>query len=412
METIATLAGGLGLLLIGIREIGANLQQAAGRRTRAVVVRATGGPFAASVAGVLLGALTQSTNAATVVATSMLAADLLRLPRAMAVVACSNVGTAALVLLATVDMRLAVLGLLGLVGFATHFGFDCGGRLRPVLRALLGLGLLFLGLTLVKSGAAPLRDMPAAREVLAFAGDAMAPPFLAAVVVTMVAQSSSTVTILAITLASVGLLGPDQAAMVVYGASLGSGLAVALLSGNLHGTARQLALYQLLFKAIGTALFLLLFVAERAWRMPLVLASAAMGGGEELQHRIAWLFLIFQLGTALAVAPLGGPLRALLARLSPPRAAEALSGPQFLYEEALEDPATALTLVEREQARLLARLPALLDPLREDGGPSAAPRAELLATSARSPASSPTSSPAAGRAERWSTLFCWKAGRS
>jgi phosphate:Na+ symporter len=360
MEILASLFGGLGLFFLGVKGVGASLQAMGGRRMRSAMALATRGRLASAAMGLALGALTQSSNAVTFIATSLYSAGLLPLARALPALAWANAGTAGLVLLATVNLKLAVLWLFGVVGFATYFGIDGGGRLRPLLGALLGLGLLFLGLATIKAGAAPLRDMVLVRQVLEFAGNALLPPFLVGAVITLIAQSSSTVSILAITFTSLGLLGFDQTVMVVYGASLGSGLSVLLLSGNITGSARQLALFQALFKAAGTLIFLLLYALEQQG-YPLVLAATARLASS-LPERIGWLFLIFQLVTALVLMPLERPVLALLRRLSPPGAAEALGRPRFLYDQALDHAPTALELVEREQAALVARLPALLEP--------------------------------------------------
>ncbi|WBV41720.1 Na/Pi symporter [Pseudoroseomonas cervicalis] len=382
MEILASIFGGLGLFFLGVKGVGAGLQSMGGRRMRRLMAEATRGPLRAAAMGLLMGALTQSSNAVTFIATSLYTAGLLPLRRALPALAWCNAGTAGLVLLATIDLRLAVLWLFGTVGFATYFGLDGGGRLKPLLGALAGLGLLFLGLATIKAGAAPLRDLPLVREILAFSGTALTPPFLIGVVITLIAQSSSTVSILAITLTALGLLGFEQTVMVVYGASLGSGLSVLLLSGNLSGSARQLALYQTLFKATGTALFLLLFWVEQQG-VPLVLAATALLS-HDLPERIGWLFLLFQVVTALAVAPLNGAAMALLRRLSPPGAAEALGRPRFLYDQALEHAPTALELVEREQAGLAGRLPGLLGPLLEPAAeaPGQPPRPARLQAAA------------------------------
>ncbi len=82
-----------------------------------------------------------------------------------------------------------------------------------------------------------------------------------------------------------------------------------------------------------------------------------------------------QLASALTLMPVLGPTEQLLARLAPGTEAEALARPRYLYDRALADAATALELAERDEARLLARLPATLDSLREDRQPSPARRA-------------------------------------
>jgi phosphate:Na+ symporter len=162
------------------------------------------------------------------------------------------------------------------------------------------------------------------------------------------------------TLASLGLMSFDQTIMVVYGASFGSGVSVFLLSGNLTGSARQLALFQTLFKTAGTVLFLLLYAIERETGAPLVLAATGMVS-HTLQDQMGWVFLLFQVGTAVVLAPFDRPILALLARLSPASLAEELGRPRFISSQALEFPPIALDLVEREQAALAAWLPQLMD---------------------------------------------------
>jgi phosphate:Na+ symporter len=383
LDIVSSIIGGLGLFFLGIKGISASLNALGGRRMRTAMAMATRGRLTAGLMGLGLGALTQSSNAVTFIATSLYTAGLLPLARALPALAWANAGTAGLVLLASVDIRLAVLWLLGMAGFATYFNWDAGGRLKPLLGAMTGFGLLFLGLATIKLGAAPLRDAPMMRDMLAYSGAALTPPFVVGAVVTLIAQSSSTVTILAMTLAALGLLGFDQEVMVVYGASFGSGLSVYLLSGNLNGSARQLALFQALFKTVGTVLFLLLYLIERGTGVPLVLAATGALSHSQ-QNQMGWLFLIFQVGTAAFLAPFDRPVLALLARLSPPSVAEALGRPRFISDPALEFPGIALDLVEREQAALVAWLPEILDTVLAPKTDKPAARRAILLNAAAS----------------------------
>jgi phosphate:Na+ symporter len=207
--------------------------------------------------------------------------------------------------------------------------------------------------------------MEIVRIVLAFGGDAWLPPFLVGALVTLIAQSSSTVSILAITLKAAGLLSFDQAVATIYGASLGSGLAVVLLAGGLEGTARQPVLWQATLRAAGAGLFLLLLELERSFDIPLVLWSVGQLT-HELDTQLALVFLLLQLITALLIAPFHQPLERLLERWAPTSEGEIQSRPRYLYPQALEDAPSALALVDAEQRRLAERLPHLLDPVRED----------------------------------------------
>jgi phosphate:Na+ symporter len=383
LDLIASLLGGLGLFLAGVRGLGAQLQQLAGRRLRLAVAHATRGGISAALTGMALGALTQSSNAVTFVAASMVQAGVMPLQRALPVVAWCNLGTVVLVLAAALDLQLVALWLLGCAGCALAFGRDGGGRWKPALGALFQLGLLFLGLAILKSGAAPLRDASVVQDVMALADHALLPPFAVGIGLSLIAQSSTTVTILAIALSDVGLLDGGQAGMAVCGASLGSGLSVMLLAGGLHGAARRLATFQALFKALGAVL---LAVPLVVWRLVPALPDPFAAPGPlaaiDLPHQLGLLFVALQLLPALLLLPADPWLPRLLERLSPATREEALARPKYLYDQALENAPTALDLAGREQARLLGRLPGLLDPVREEGRPPELSRAALASTSA------------------------------
>jgi phosphate:Na+ symporter len=156
-DVFATILAGLGLFFVGVKLIGSNLTLAAGRRLRAWLERYTANPVSAAAIGTLAGAATQSTNAVAFILISLITAGILPVANSFAVLAWANVGTSALVLLATIDIHLLVLLLLAASGLCFHLDMDKSNRWRHHVGALLGIGLLFLGLQLIKAGAAPLR---------------------------------------------------------------------------------------------------------------------------------------------------------------------------------------------------------------------------------------------------------------
>jgi phosphate:Na+ symporter len=377
------LLGGLGLFFIGIKALSSELAAMSGLRLRTIVERGSRTPLRAAILGLALGLMTQSSNAVTFIAASLRSAGALPSDRALPLVAWSSVGTSALVLLTTFDLMAVALWLLGVVGCMRYFGLDGGGRWRSLLGCCAGLGLLLLGLALLKLGAAPLRDIGLVRDIMAFAGDARLPVFLAGAAITLVAQSSSAVSILAITLQGAGLLTFDQAVLSVYGASLGSGAAVWLMAAGLSGTARQPVIFQALLKAAGSLLFAALLLVEETTGWPLVLALSGLASHES-DTRLAVLFLLLQAVPALIVTPVQRPLGRLLERMLPATRAEDQARPVHLYPAAVEDAASALTLVAAEQDRLLQRLPAMLDTLRvEATDKHHAPVAEVSGASAK-----------------------------
>jgi len=366
MEALAHLLGGVGLFLLGMRGLSGHLAALAGPRLRAMMAHGTRGPFEAAALGLAMGCLTQSSQAVTCIIASMRGAGLIGARRALPMLAWANVGTAGLVLLATFDLFLTALWLIGLVGLAGSVTRRGEGRWGPLLGALGGLALMLLGLGLLKLGAPPLRDAPLLREVLALSEGLWLPAFLLGALATLALQSSSTVAILVLTFQAAGLLSHDQAVAAIYGASLGSGLAVWLMAREMEGSARQPALYQAMLRGLGALLFLGLLALERGLDVPLVVALAErLADAPDLQA--ALLFLILQTSQAVLAAPFNRPMEPWLARLAPARAREERARPRFIYPQAVADPPSALVLAEAEQTRLLERLPGLLDPVRAEG---------------------------------------------
>ncbi|MDX9766231.1 MAG: Na/Pi symporter [Ectothiorhodospiraceae bacterium] len=359
-DILGTLLAGLGLFFIGVKFIGSHLKQMTGRRFRALVTRTVDHPWRAGLAGTVAGALTQSTNAVTFIVISLITAGLMPVRKAMPVVSWANLGTSALVLVATVDIHLFVLYLLGLVGMSYYFNVDKSSRFRHLAGALLGIALLFLGLQFIKDGAAPLRELEIVREFLTLAANSYFLVFIIGAALTLVAQSSATVSVIAVAMTSVGLFTMNQTIMVIYGASLGSAMSIWFLTANLQGTARQLAFYQVLIKGSGVVVMVGLFMLEIGLDIPLVkwLASQL---ADDASTQAAWIYLLFQVAASTLLSLMQGPAYHLLQRLSPPTQEEELARPHFLYEQALDDAETALDLVEKEQLRLLRYLPRYLD---------------------------------------------------
>ena len=354
-QILASLFAGLGMFFIGVKMIGTHLKQLAGPRMRRLVEASVRSRVRGSMLGTLAGVMTQSSNAVTFILASMISAGLLDVRRAVPVVVWSSVGTSSLVLVATVDIRLAVFCLLGLIGTAYFFGIDKSPRYREVAGAALGAALLFLGLELIHQGARPAGELEGFRAYLLALSQFGILLLFASVAVTVVLQSSSTVSVIAVTMAGAGLLDPEQAFVVITGANAGSGLSVLLMSAGQGGSTRQLALVQVQAKLFASLLGLCAIFVERHSGVPWIVSLGQHAGiGTPMQG--ALYFLALQVAGAALATVLGNTFLALARHLSPEGLHEALARPRYISEQALEESSTAMDLVELELARLLGHI--------------------------------------------------------
>lgn len=355
-DVFASILAGLGLFFIGIKSIAANLGQLAGRSLRQWVARSTDNYFLSALIGMAAGALTQSTNAITVILMSLAKADLITLRQAAPILVWANVGTAALVLLVAIDIHLFVLAITAIAGFCYYLNLDRSPRWRPIVAAIFAISLLFLGLELMRNGAHELRDIDWVRESLMLAAQWSVSAFLVGCGLAVLAQSSATVTVIVIAMASAHLLSLEQCMMTVFGASVGSGISTYMVASSMTGASRQLAILQVIVKILGIAALLPLFVIERTFGVPL-LAYAIRFIANDPSKQVALVYLACQIAAVAVQGIFNKPLLPLLQWLAPPSAEEAVSKPRYLYDQALSEPETALALVDREQERVFGFLP-------------------------------------------------------
>ena len=362
---IAMYLAGASFFFTGVSGISDNLRLMSGQRFRLLLARATHHPVLAGLLGALMGAVTQSASVVALILTGMVATGMLAMRRALLVLSCANLGTALLVFLATLDLHLPVLFLIGVTGLM--LAFKVWAKWKPGWAALLSVGLVFFGLDMMKEAFKPLSSSAGGVNIGKFFEFFPDAAFFAGMFLRTVVHSSSSVAAISITINKGSLLGDFPAMMGLAGLGMGTAIASYLLSSNVRGVSRQITVHQATANFGASILTAVLLLIERFSHVPLLLAlldilSHSMSG------RMAIMYFLFNLViVAVAIATLPwAPI--WLAKLSPPTAEENLSRPQYLESEALLSPESALDLVALEQLRLLRALEQYLQSARGDSG--------------------------------------------
>jgi len=369
---VAELMSGLGLFFIGVRALSANLVPLVGRRTRAAFARALHGNVGCAISGTVAGMVTQSSSAVSWIIVSFVRAGVLNDGPAVTAPMWSNVGTALLPLIVAIDTSIAAGMVIGIVGFATYFRLVRSDQWRNALEAALGAALLLFGMHMVSIVVGPVRENLMHHE---WWDAALHSPWFLALIgmgFSFAAQSSSVAAAIAVAAVGGGLLGVPEALPLIAGANAAAMLNNALLIPGETTFGRLVFALQVVQKAGGS--LILVAIAFAAQCFPAPTASLIGRIGDDTGTQVAVLFLIAQIGGALIGSLTEALTRRVLLRLMPADPAETLAEPAFLLREALADPSAALDLSMRELGRLSARLPLLLDKVRDEpepGTPSA-----------------------------------------
>ncbi len=361
-SVLAPLLTGLGLFFCGVRFIAANLTPLAGPSARRLFRGAVKTNWTVALAGVLAGLVSQSTSAVTLVVVGLVRAGIIPEGRAVLLPVWSQVGAAALVIIVSLQTGPAVACALAIAGAVLYFDFKLSERLRHAVLVLLGVGLLFLGMEMLNVSSVPLRIWLSAEGLLA-KRENVAVLLVLGLVLAAITQSSTVAGAFAVAVVRAGIFDLDAALALLVGASVGSAINYGVPGWRGESVGGKVLLFQAAQKLSSATLLILLFAASEGRPQ-----TALAGYPISATAAFAWIFLAIQVGGSVICTLLYGPLSRLMEKIAPPKESETLARPAYLLDEALADPALALELVEREEQRLLQRLPAMLDAVRAEGG--------------------------------------------
>lgn len=342
MTVLLGLFGGMALLLYGIQLVGEALRRAAGGRLRHLLTGLARNRLTALASGATVTALIQSSSATTVMLIGFVSAGLMRFRQTLGVILGADIGTTVTVQVLAFRITDYALLLVG-AGFVTVFA----SRRRVVKdtgQAVLGFGLIFLGLKLVLDGVAPLKANPLATDLLAAVAGSPAVAVVVAAAFSALVHSSAAAIGLVLALATEGLLDLDGAVAIVVGANIGTCVTALTAAIGTTAEAKRVAVAHIAFKVLGAALVLPVVGPFTA----LVAATAADAG-----RQIANAHTLFNLGISLVFLPFAPAAARLIETLVPDEdTGENPFKTRYLDARALDQPALALGQATREALRM------------------------------------------------------------
>lgn len=263
----ALVLAGIGAFLIGFKLMSENMEKLFGSGLKALFNKTSDKKLVNVGMGAGVTAIIQSSGVTTVMVVGFVNAGIMTLFQAASIIMGANIGTTITAQIAALDglpINSVFLLLLG-VGvlmemFSKNEKVKCGGF------AIAGLGMVFLGLHVMKTAMDPLSDNPAVTGFLS----GMTNPFVLlmfGIVFTTLMQSSSAVTTIIIGMASAGLVfggtyneagdlvGISNAVLyIILGSNIGSTTTALLSSAGTSVNARRASIIHLLFNTIGSLL--------------------------------------------------------------------------------------------------------------------------------------------------------------
>jgi phosphate:Na+ symporter len=358
------LAGGLALFLHGMTMMANAMRAMAGCRLKSIMAKLAGNRISALLTGVVITTIVQSSSVTSVIAIGFVSAGILSLGQALAVIMGAAVGS-------TVTAQIIAFDVSNLAFLLVAVGFGLSmwkSRRIPSLlgSVILGLGVLFIGLSMMSGFMAPLRTHQPFLDLMASMSNPLLGILIGAVFTAVVQSSSATLGVI-IALASQGLIPLHAGIALVFGANIGTTITGLLATIGQPRAALHAAAGLFGFKLLLVLIWLpLMGLLERITRA-VSPAAEGMAFAEQLAYevprQVANVHMIVNVTTVLLLLPFTNVFAKLILRLigegRPPAPSEDLA-PE-LNPVLLEMPPLALDAARRELVRLGGRVGDLLD---------------------------------------------------
>ena len=329
LQMVFHLVGGLGIFLLGLKYMQQGLQVIAGDRIRRMINAVTSNRIFSTAIGLFVTTLVQSSSVTSVMVIGLVNSELMALEGALGVIIGANIGTTITGWILALKIGKYGLPILGVAAFG--WLFFKSEKSRYVALSILGIGMVFFGLELMKNGFQPVRNMP---EFVAWFQTFEATNYfgvlksaLVGCIATVIVQSSSATLGIIIALANTGVIEFQTAAALVLGTNIGTTITAYLASlGAEDINAKRTAYFHILFNVCGVAVITTVFLP---FYLPFI-ETYVMAGLDPNQQTapgvfpymtaaIASVHTIFNVTAALLVLPFITPIAAALSRFVPDR---------------------------------------------------------------------------------------------
>jgi phosphate:Na+ symporter len=355
MLTLLDLLSAVALLIWGTHIVRTGILRVYGSQLRRVLSQNMSKRPLAFVAGILVTALVQSSNATAMLVTSFVGQSLMGLTPALAIMLGADVGTAIMSRILTFDLSWLspLLIFLGVIFFLSRKQT----RVGQLGRVGIGLGLIILALQLIVTAAAPITQAAGVKVLFAsLTGDILLDALVGAMFA-LISYSSLAAVLLTATLAGAEIISLPVAIGLVIGANIGSGL-LAFLSTSMQNVAgRQVALGSLLYKLIGLLLIIPVLTPLVHWMETLEVSPSSL---------VISFHVIYNSLRCLIMLPTVGPMGRLCASILPQQAeVNGAVKPRHLDLTALATPSLALANAVRETLRMGDLIDSMLNAMQE-----------------------------------------------
>ena len=340
-ESLLALLAGIGVFITGMDFMSSSLRRVAGPELKKLLGKMTNNRFAGIGVGASVTAIIQSSSATTVMVVGFVNAGVMTLTQATSIIMGANIGTTVTGLLVSLSSINISLYLSALAFIGVMMMFINKSSIKNIGGIIAGLGLLFIGLSLMSDAF----NVEEARNMFTSLFATINFPLLLlflGMIFTALMQSSSAMTGLIIVMAGQGVMNLEDALFVVLGVNIGTCVTALIATIGTSVNARRTGLIHLLFHVVGTIIFTIFI-----WIFKNQVVSL-LSHINNIQYEIALFHLFFNLVTTCLLLPFIKQLVKIAEIFIKDKEENKENVLKFIDERLLKTPPVAVMQVKKE----------------------------------------------------------------
>ena len=348
VQEVFTLLGGVGLFLYGMSIMSTGLRNACGEKLKTVLEHSTKNKCLSVLVGILVTMVIQSSSATDVMVIGFVNSGMMNLSQAIGVILGANIGTTITAQITAFNIS-AYAPLILFIGAILYLFVD-----KPIIKhagaVIMGFGMLFEGVALMKMAIAPLASTPAFIALISGLHNPLV-TVLFGVAFTALLQSSSSATVIFQAFAMEGIINYHTAVYLCIGAAIGSVTPNILASLTTNRNGKRTALLNLTFNILRAAYLMTLLAV-----FPGIFDLIQSLSPDNIGRQIANTHTIFAIVAVVSLLPVSEYIVKLTQKILPVRPEETrvIEQRKLVYMNNIGDvsSAKALALAQKEITRM------------------------------------------------------------
>lgn len=361
IEVFGILIVGIGLCYMGMHTLSSNFREIINIRFRSLIANRFRKSTFMGILGAIFSAVTGKTTSLSLMLSSLTSSKIIPMQKALSGIVWGIFGSCLMLYLSYAPIGYAFLFLVG--GMGVLYTLHPSVKTKSMTEIAFGILILCFGFYTIEKGASSLEKIDWLKPFIGSSQNYAFYGFIAGALMTAIVRPLLIPLFFSIVMTQNSIFSLEFSAMFVFGCFAGNAWLKWMHSTEQKGPAQHLTLVESAIYLCSSLVFAILFYLETTFSIPLFLSLAKLSSSDaslQLSNMVIFNLFIVSSTASLFI----GYLYKLICIIKPLKEKDDISRTKYISKGALQDPESAMDLIEIEQFRLFDILPQYMETFR------------------------------------------------